>query len=66
VSVETVLTDCDLDSVHVGMEVETVLAKMKEDDERRTGPLQGDGTRPVRDREVGLRAGGDDGSAGPH
>jgi hypothetical protein len=33
VSVESVLTDCELDAVHVGMEVETVLAKMKEDEE---------------------------------
>jgi uncharacterized OB-fold protein len=33
VAVETVLTDCDLDSVYVGMEVEAVLAKMKEDEE---------------------------------
>ena len=33
VAVETVLTDCDLDSVHIGMDVEAVLAKMKEDEE---------------------------------
>ena len=33
IAVETVLTDCDLDSVHVGMEVEVVLAKMREDEE---------------------------------
>lgn len=33
VAVETVLADGDLDSVHVGMEVEAVLAKMKEDEE---------------------------------
>jgi uncharacterized OB-fold protein len=33
VAVESVLTDCDLDSVHVGMAVEAVTAKMKEDEE---------------------------------
>ena len=33
VSVESVLTDCDPESVHVGMAVEVVLAKMTEDEE---------------------------------